>query len=71
MLEGQWAKSEETNDVALVAPLLADNFIYTGTDGTVSDRAAFLALLRATQWSGVKNEDVKATAFGDTVAVPG
>lgn len=70
-LEDQWVQSEVTNNVELVAPLLADKFVYTGTDGTVSDRAAFLALLKATQWIGVKNEDVKATAFGDTVIVTG
>lgn len=70
-LEERWVQSEETNNVELVAPLLADKFVYTGTDGTVSDRAAFLALLKATKWTGVKNEDVKATAFGDTVIVTG
>jgi ketosteroid isomerase-like protein len=70
-LEDQWAQSERTNNVDLVAPLLADKFVYTGTDGKVSDRAAFLAELKATKWTGVENEDVKATAFGDTVVVTG
>jgi hypothetical protein len=70
-LEDQWAQSERTNNVDLVAPLLADKFVYTGTDGKVSDRAAFLAELRATKWTGVENEDVKATVFGDTVVVTG
>jgi ketosteroid isomerase-like protein len=27
--------------------------------------------LRATKWTGVENEDVKATVFGDTVVVTG
>jgi len=70
-LEDQWAQSEKTNNVDLVAPLLADKFVYTGTDGKVSDRAAFLAELKATKWTSVENEDLKATAFGDTVVVTG
>ena len=70
-LENRWVQSEQENDVDLVAPLLADKFIYTGTDGTMSDRAAFLALLKATNWIEVRNQDVKATAFGDTVIVTG
>ena len=70
-LEDQWLQSQKANNVDLIAPQIADKFVYTGTDGKVSDRAAFLAELKATKWTGVENEDVKATVFGDTAIVTG
>ena len=42
-LEQQWLQSQKTNNPDLVAPLLADKFIGTGTDGKLTDRAQLLA----------------------------
>lgn len=33
--EHQWLKSQQTNNVELLAPLLADKVVYTGDDGKV------------------------------------
>lgn len=38
-LEQQWLVSQKTNNPDLVAPLLADKFINTGSDGKVGDKA--------------------------------
>jgi len=42
-LEQQWLQSQQTNNPDLVAPLLADKFVSTGSDGKVSDKAQSLA----------------------------
>ena len=38
-LEQQWLQSQKTNNPDLVAPLLADKFINTGSDGKVTGKA--------------------------------
>jgi len=38
-LEQQWLQSQKTNNPDLVAPLLADKFITTGSDGKVNNKA--------------------------------
>jgi ketosteroid isomerase-like protein len=70
-LEDQWTQSQRTNNVDLLALLVADKFVYTATDGKVSDKAALLANGKATKWTSVENENVKVTVFGDTVIVTG
>ncbi len=70
-LEDQWTQAQRTNNADLVAPLLADKFVYTGSDGKVGDRAALLAEAKATKWSSAANEDVKVAVYGDTVVVTG
>ena len=57
-LEQQWLQSQKTNNPDLVAPLLADKFVNTGSDGKVMSKAEMLA-------------DSKATAFGDTAIATG
>lgn len=42
-LEDQWLQSQKTNNPDLVAPLLADNIVNTGTDGKVKNKAETLA----------------------------
>jgi hypothetical protein len=65
-LEDQWEQSEKTNNPDLVAPLLADKFVYTSRSGKVLNKAEFLAAERATKYSSVEYLDMKVTAFGDT-----
>src|SRR5271157_6190984 len=47
-LEQQWLQSQRTNNPDLVAPLLADNFVSTGVDGKVMNKAETLADAKAT-----------------------
>jgi ketosteroid isomerase-like protein len=72
-LEAQWAQAQRTNDVALAAPLLADNFVQTSGDGTVTiSKAAALAAAKAEKFTGMEYIDLKVYAFGQTaVAIAG
>ena len=65
-LESQWIQSQTTNNPALLAPLLADRFINTGTDGKVRNRAETLVTEKATKYSSAEYPELKVTVFGDT-----
>ena len=70
-LEQQWLQSQKANNPDLVAPLLADKFINTGSDGKVTDRAESLANAKATKYDSVDYADLKVTVFGDTAIATG
>ena len=70
-LEQQWLQSQKTNNPDLVAPLLADKFISTGSDGKVTGKAETLATAKATKYDSAEYEDVKVTAFGATAIATG
>src|SRR6266849_542013 len=70
-LEQQWLKSQKTNNPDLVAPLLADKLVITGSDGKVTGKAETLATAKATKYASAEYEDVKVTAFGHTAIATG
>jgi ketosteroid isomerase-like protein len=70
-LEEQWLQSQKTNNPDLVAPLLADKFIATGSDGKVRGKAETLADAKASKYESMEYEDVKVTIFGDTAIATG
>ncbi len=70
-LEQQWLQSQKTNNPDLVAPLLADKFVNTGSDGKVTSKAESLATAKATKYDSAEYEDVKVTVFGDTAIATG
>ncbi len=70
-LEQQWLQSQKTSNPDLLAPLLADKFINTGTDGKVTGKAELLANAKATKYDSVEYEEVKVTVFGDTAIASG
>ena len=70
-LEQQWLQSQKTNNPDLVAPLLADKFVNTGSDGKVMNKAEALADAKATKYDSADYEDVKVTAFGDAAIATG
>ncbi len=70
-LEQQWLQSQKTNNPDLVAPLLADKFINTGSDGKVTGKAESLATAKATKYDSVAYDDVEVTAFGGTAIATG
>src|SRR6185437_15510700 len=70
-LEEQWLQSQKTNDPDLVAPLLADNFVSTSSDGKVFSKAEFLATQKTIKWSSAENSDLKVTVFGDAAIATG
>jgi uncharacterized protein (TIGR02246 family) len=70
-LEQQWLQSQKTNNPDLVAPLLADKFVSTGSDGKVQSKAESLATAKATKYDSAAYEDVKVTVFGDSAIATG
>jgi ketosteroid isomerase-like protein len=70
-LEDQWLQSQKTNNPDLVAPLLADKFVDTQSDGKVMNKAETLATAKATKYVSAEYEDVKVTVFGDTAIATG
>jgi ketosteroid isomerase-like protein len=70
-LEQQWLKSQQTNNVDLLTPLLADKFINTSVDGKVTDKAETLAQYKKTKWDSAENTDVKVTVYGDAAIATG
>ena len=70
-MEQQWLQSQKTNNPDLVAPLLADKFVNTASDGKVSDKAKSLADAKATKYDSVDYENLKVTVFGDTAIATG
>jgi uncharacterized protein (TIGR02246 family) len=70
-LEQQWLQSQKTNNPDLVAPLLADKFINTGSDGKVTSKTESLANAKATKYDSVDYDDVKVAVFGDTAIATG
>ncbi len=70
-LEMQWLKSQTTNNVALLEPLLADKFVETSSEGKVTDRKETLAMAKATHWTSVEYADMKVTVFGDAAVAVG
>jgi ketosteroid isomerase-like protein len=65
-LEQQWLQSQKTNNPDLVAPLLADKLVITGSDGKVRNKTGSLANAKATKYASAEYEDMKVTVFGDT-----
>jgi ketosteroid isomerase-like protein len=71
-LEEQWLQSQKTNNPDLLAPLLADKFVSTSSDGKVdTGKAEFLARQKSIKWSSAENSDVKVTVFGNTAIATG
>ena len=66
-LEEQWLQAQKTNNADLLAPLLADKFVSTGSDGKAepSTRA------KATKYDSAEYDDVKVTVFGNTAIATG
>ena len=70
-LEQKWLEAEKTNSPDLVAPLIADKFISTSSEGQVSDKAKWLADAKATRYDSVDHHNVKVTVFGYTAIATG
>jgi len=70
--EHQWLKSQQTNNVELLAPLLADKVVETTDEGKVrAGKDAVLAAAKANKWSSAEYTDLKVTVFGDTAIATG
>src|ERR1700691_357458 len=70
-LEQQWLQSQKTNNPDLVAPLLADKFVSTGSDGKVTNKTQALAEAKAMKYVSAEYDNVQVTVFADTAIAPG
>ena len=70
-LEQQWLQSNQTNNPDLLAPLLADKFVNTSSEGKVTGKSETLAEGKNTKWESAEYEDLKVTVFGDTAIATG
>ncbi len=59
-------EAENSNKPELIAPLLAEKSIFTGTDGLVMDRAGELALEKSNHYLSSKVDDFKVKVYGNT-----
>jgi ketosteroid isomerase-like protein len=70
--EQQWLKAQQTNNVDLLAPLLADKVVETTGGGKVIfGKDAVLADAKANTWTSVDYTDLKVTLFGTTAIATG
>ena len=70
--ERQWLKSQQTNDVKLLAPLLADKVVETTDEGKVfTGKDAVLADASSVTWSSGDYTDLRVTVFGHTAIATG
>ena len=70
-LEQQWVDGSKAGNPDAVAPLLADKFVNTGSDGKVIGKAETLAHVKAAKWETNQISDVKVTVFGNTAIATG
>ncbi len=71
--ENAWNQAQVLKDVAALEKLTADGFLYTDTDGTVMDKAAFLKDTKDPAYRAISaaNEDVVVQLHGGTAIVIG
>ena len=70
-LEYKWAAGQKDGKPEVVAPLLADRFVNTDTDGKVSGKDTLLAGLKGGQWEQNGISDVKVIVFGHVAIATG
>jgi ketosteroid isomerase-like protein len=72
-LENAWNQAQMQHDATAIRNLLPDSFIYTDYDGTIMNKAQFLADLQdpAYQASLVANENMKVYAYPGAAIVVG
>ena len=70
-LEQQWLQSQQTNNVDLLIPLLADKFIDTSSEGKVTGKKEAVAMAKSMKWSSAEYVDLKVSVFGDAAVATG
>lgn len=65
-LEQTWVKSQQTNDVELLKPLLADNIVDTSPEGKlIIGKEAVVADAKAIRWSTAEYTEMRIAVFAD------
>ncbi len=70
-LEQQWAVAGKMGNADAVAPLLADGYLETESDGSVNNKAQTLARIKGAKWETNEITDVKVSVYGNTAIAIG
>jgi ketosteroid isomerase-like protein len=70
-LEQQWLKAQQTSNPDLLAPLLADGFTDTSSDGKVFGKTEALAAIKGSKYDTAEYTDLKVSVFGNTAIATG
>ncbi len=72
-LENAWNQAQLRHDANAVNQLLSENFVYTDYDGSVMNKAQFLADLKDPSYEAtmIANEDMKVYSYKDAAIVTG
>ena len=70
-LEQQWVAASKASNPEPIAPLLADNFSNTGSDGKTIGKSETLEHVKAAKWESNEISNVKVTVFGNTAIATG
>ena len=70
-LEQQWTDAAKASNPEPLAPLLADKFVSTDSQGKTIGKAETLAHTKAAKWQTNQISDVKVTVFGNTAIATG
>ena len=66
-VEQTWLESQQTNNPALIEPLLAETIVDTMPDGTLlRGKAAVLADARSVHWDSAQYSQMQVSVYGDT-----
>ena len=70
-LENAWNRAEESKDVKALDGLLASTLVYVDYDGTLMDKAKFIASVKAPSLhpEQIVNESMTAYLYGDSAVV--
>jgi ketosteroid isomerase-like protein len=69
--EHQWLKSQQTNNVQLLAPLLADKVVYSTEDRMFEGKSAVLAAFKSYTFSDADYKNLRVRLFGRTAIATG
>ena len=70
-LEQQWTDAAKASNPEPLAPLLADKFVGTDSQGKTIGKAETLTAVKAAKWQTNQISDVKVTVFGNTAIATG
>jgi uncharacterized protein (TIGR02246 family) len=70
-LEQKWVDAEKASDADAIAPLLAFDFVETGSDGKMANKEQVLARIKAQKFEVSQISDVKVTLYGKTAVATG
>ena len=72
-LESAWNLAEEEKNISALDQMLAATFVYTEFDGSFSDKAQFLKMVKTSAPTSdqITNQEVAVALYGNTAVVTG